>query len=342
MIWLYAGFILFVLVMLALDLGVFNRKAHVISAKEAMCWTAFFVTLAVTFSVAVYFIYENHWFGIGLDVPQIRGERKNVSGWQATVEFLTGYVVEYSLSMDNIFVIALIFAHFRVPAIYQHRVLFWGILGALLMRGAMIALGAELLQRYDWITYIFGAFLLITGAKILFTGEKEVEIERNFALRMARKIYPVSSAYHGKKFFVVENGRRAMTPLFLALIVVEFTDLVFAVDSIPAIFGITLDPFIVFTSNVFAILGLRSLYFALAALINRFHHLGKSLALVLIYVGAKMLLARWYHPEPLLSLGIIVGILGVGVLASLFLPAASEPVGNKHEKNADDVTETPH
>ena len=331
---LYGGFILFVLVMLALDLGVFNKTAHVISTSEALRWTGVCVVLALIFTGVVYYIYEHHWLGIGLGVPQFDGTRADTSGSRAAIQFLTGYVIEYSLSLDNIFVIALIFAHFAVKAEYQHRVLFWGILGALLMRGAMIAAGGALIAKFNWIIYIFGGLLLITGIKMLVTKESEFDAEQNWAVRIARRIYPISSRFEGQKFFTrLEDGRRAMTPMFLALIVVEFTDLIFAVDSIPAIFAVTLDPFIVFTSNVFAILGLRSLYFALAGLMGKFRHLKVSLALVLVFVGVKMLVAKHFHLHPAVSLGVIAAILAGGVIASLAHPAkesGSEPASGGH------------
>ena len=252
-----------VLLFLALDLGVFHRKPHAVSFGEALMWTTLWVSLAMTFAF---------WIA-----PAMVGEE-----WQAahTKLFLTGYVVELSLSMDNVFVIALIFTYFRVPLEYQHRVLFWGILGALVMRGVMIWFGAELIERFHWILYVFGAFLLFTGIKMLFAGDEEVEPEKNFIIRLARKLYPVATEYDGQHFFTQLDGRRALTPLALCLIMVETTDLIFAVDSIPAIFGITTEAFLVFTSNVFAILGLRSLYFVLVGLLRHFRYLKYGLSLI--------------------------------------------------------------
>ena len=242
--------------------------------------------------------------------------------------FITGYVVELSLSMDNVFVIALIFTYFRVPLEYQHRVLFWGILGALVMRGVMILSGAELIERFHWIMYVFGAFLLFTGIKMLFAGDEEVEPEKNIVIRLARKIYPITTEYDGQHFFTLLNGRRALTPLALCLIMVETTDLIFAVDSIPAIFGITTEAFIVFTSNVFAILGLRSLYFVLVGLLRHFRYLKHGMALVLVFIGFKMLVVLWEgHPAWLnfegnhdAVLGIIGAILGLSIVASVLAP----------------------
>lgn len=310
-VWLWLGFLAFVFAVLALDLGVFNRKSHVIRTRESMVFTGVCVLLALLFNVLVYFIYENNWLGVR-DMP---GAAE--SGKLAAFDFLTGWIIEYSLSMDNIFVIALIFAYFRVPQVYQHRVLFWGILGALVMRGAMILAGAALISRFQWIIYVFGALLIFTAVKMLFSGDQEVEPERNPLVRIARKLYPVAPRFDGERFFTQLDGRTAITPLFLCLLVVESTDVLFAVDSIPAIFAITSDPFIVFTSNVFAILGLRSLYFTLAAMLDRFRYLKISLVFVLAYVGVKMLLSHHYPIPTPVSLAIVITTLGVGILASL-------------------------
>jgi tellurite resistance protein TerC len=309
-IWLWLGFIGCVLGLLALDLGFFHRKAHAVRTREALLWTAFWVVLALVFNAAVYYMYEHHWLGIGLAIGH------ELTGRQAALQFFTGYIIEKSLSLDNIFVIALIFAYFNVPAVYQHRVLFWGILGALIMRGLMIAAGAALIHRFDWIVYVFGAFLLATAVKMLIVRHENLEPDRNPAVRLARFFYPVSAHFEGQRFFTRPGGRRAITPLFLVLLVVESSDVLFAVDSIPAIFAITRDPFLVFTSNVFAILGLRSLYFALAGIMERFRYLRISLVFVLAFVGVKMLLAH-HRPIPTwVSLSIICGILLVGVVAS--------------------------
>ena len=298
-----------VLVFLALDLGVFHRKPRAVAFGEALMWTTIWFSMAMAFAFLL--------------APVMIGEQ-----WQDSHRtlFITGYVVELSLSMDNVFVIALIFTYFRVPLEYQHRVLFWGILGALVMRGVMILSGAELIERFDWIMYVFGAFLLFTGIKMLFVGDEEVEPEKNILIRLARRVYPVTTEFEGQRFFTLLNGRRALTPLALCLIMVETTDLIFAVDSIPAIFGITTEPFIVFTSNVFAILGLRSLYFVLVGLLQHFCYLKYGLALVLVFIGFKMLIVLWGSRPEWLNfednhdsvLIIVAAILGLSIVASLF------------------------
>ena len=311
MIWLWIGFIAFILFLLALDLGVFHRKAHVVGVREALQWTAVWVGVSLAFNVLVYFLYEHHWLGLGSRVGH------HVGGREAALDFLTGYVVEKSLSLDNIFVIALIFQTLQVPAASQHRVLFWGVVGALLMRGAMIAAGAALMHRFSWIVYVFGGFLIFTAFRMLRVAHAKVDPESNLLVRGARRLFPVSSSYDGERFFTRMGGQRAATPLFLSLLLVESSDAIFAVDSIPAIFAITDDPFIVFTSNVFAILGLRSLYFALAGMLGRFRYLTPSLVVVLGFVGVKMILAHhWPIPTPV-SLGVIVAVLLTGVLASV-------------------------
>ncbi|MFH0982421.1 MAG: TerC family protein [Planctomycetota bacterium] len=310
-IWLWIGFIAFVLSMIALDLGVFNRKAHVISTREGLAWTGVWVALALLFNAGVYFMYEHHWLGLGWHTIE------PLDGQQAFWKFFTGYLIEKALSLDNIFVIALIFAYFRVPRIYQHRVLFWGIMGALLMRGLMIGAGTALIRRFEWTIYVFGALLIVTAVKMLITRPETLKPERNPLVRLARRIYPVSTTFQEQRFFTRVDGRRAITPLFLVLLVVESTDVLFAVDSIPAIFAITRDPFLVFTSNIFAILGLRSLYFALAGMIEKFRYLKVSLVFVLAFVGVKMLLSHHYLIPILFSLSVIIGILLVGVLASI-------------------------
>jgi tellurite resistance protein TerC len=352
MIGIWAGFILFVLLMLALDLGVFHRKAHVVSVREALVWSAVWVSLGLAFGVFVYVGYESQWMGLGLAVDAVDGRVND--GATAAVKYLTGYIIEKSLSVDNVFVIAMIFAFMAVPRIYQHRVLFWGILGALVMRGVMIGVGAELIARYHWILYVFGVFLLVTAVKMLVIREHS-DPAQNLAVRLTKRWLPVTDQFHGEHFLVRAGSARSrkaavpglaarpdaaveravpgtlmLTPLALALILVETTDLIFAVDSIPAIFAITADPFLVFTSNVFAILGLRSLYFALADLIDRFRFLKVSLAMVLAIVGLKMLLA-----EPLkAALGpafniylllVVLVVLGFGVMASLWTGPAIEP-----------------
>lgn len=292
----WVGFVAFVIAMLALDLGVFNREERPVTVRQAAGWVAFWVTLALAFNVGLYF-----W-----------------AGSQFALEFLTGYLIEYSLSVDNIFVFVLIFAAFAVPARYQHRVLFWGILGALILRGTMIFLGVALLERFHWIIYLFGAFLVIAGLRMLFSSDDDgIDVQRNPVLRLVRRIVPLTDAYHGPRFLVRTRGRIFATPLLLVLVVVEATDVVFAVDSIPAIFAITREPFIVFTSNIFAILGLRSLYFLLAGIIDRFVYLQYGLAAILTFVGVKMLASGVWHPPTWLSLVVIVSVLVVSIGASL-------------------------
>jgi len=371
-LWLYAGFVAFVLVMLALDLFVVNRKAHVVRTREALAWTGVCVALALAFNAAVYYIYEHDWMGIGTkfvdtmeradaqrdraqpaELPPVASEApapdgenaalreaRKSPGRTAAVQFLTGWLTEYSLSLDNIFVIALIFAHFRVPAQFQHRVLFWGILGALVLRGLLIWIGAELVERFHWIMYVFGALLIFTAIKMVRSGESSFDPEKSLAVRLGRRVFTVSPSYEGERFFTTLNGRRAVTPLFLVLLVVEATDVIFAVDSIPAIFGITRDPFIVFTSNVFAILGLRSLYFALAGLMEKFKHLSFSLAFILAFVGVKMLLEFWHVEIPATaSLGVIAAALAAGVGTSLLwaprMPPAPDAVSPAEEAARD-------
>ena len=327
--WLYAGFVVLVLVFLALDLGVFHRRAHVVSVKEAATWSAIWTGCALAFTAFVYFAYNAHWLGLGLKVPVVGhpGETMVLDGLTAAEQYLTGYAIEWSLSVDNLFVIAVIFSYFAVSPKYQHRVLFWGIVGALVMRGAMIALGAVLIQRFGWITYVFGGFLILTAVKMAFAGKEEVHPDRNILVRAVRRIWPVTSEYDGQRFFTrVERpggvARYAATPLFLTLLAVEFTDLVFAVDSVPAIFAITGDPFIVFTSNVFAILGLRSLYFLLADMLGRFRYLKPALVLILVFVGVKMFLVHSpFKIDAAVSLAVVAGLLAIGVAASLLIPA---------------------
>jgi tellurite resistance protein TerC len=297
-LWVWIAFNGFVLAMLALDLGVFHRTSHEVKLREALAWSAVWVALALAFNALIWSRY----------------------GQQRALEFLTGYLIEKSLSVDNIFVFVLIFTYFRVPAQYQHKVLFWGILGALLMRAAFIAAGVTLIQRFHWIIYVFGGFLVVTGIRMAVQQDKEIHPERNPVLRLAKRLMPVSTSYDGDRFFTMQGGRRAATPLFVALLLVETTDLIFAVDSIPAILAITQDPFIVYTSNVFAILGLRSLYFALAGVVRMFHYLSIGLAGVLVFVGGKMLLVDVVKVPTALSLGVIAVILAVSVVASVLRP----------------------
>jgi tellurite resistance protein TerC len=312
---LWIAFNVGVLAVLAIDLGVFNKKAHKISVKEAAIWSSVWITLSLGFAGVIY----------------------NLRGRKAALEFVTGYLIEYSLSIDNIFVIVLIFSYFRIAEKYQHRVLFWGIIGALVMRGAMIGAGALLIQRFHWVIYVFGAFLVFTGIRMATQDETDIEPESNPVLRLVRRLLPVTPDFRGQHFFVREEVRtvsgsggaaqtRLMaTPLFIVLVLVETTDLIFAVDSIPAIFAITQDPLLVYTSNVCAILGLRSLFFMLAGVIHRFHYLKLGLAVVLSFVGVKMLISSQYEVPTLHSLLVIAGILAVSVLVSIAFPRDAPP-----------------
>lgn len=303
--WHWGGFVLCIVFFLALDLGVFHRRARVVKFREALTWTSIWVTLSFCFGLFI--------------SPAI------VDGWtrRETIEFVTGYIIELSLSMDNVFVMALIFAYFRVPTQYQHRVLFWGILGALLMRGIMIAAGAALIERLNWMLYVFGLFLIFTGIRMIFIGDEEVHPEKNPVLRFARKLFPVAAEINCQKFTTRLAGRFALTPLALVLLMVETTDLIFALDSIPAIFGVTTNRFIIFTSNVFAILGLRSLYFVLAGLIDYFRYLKVGLSLVLVFIGVKMLLdphghePKWFQVEIHTTVSLLV--VGVIILTSILM-----------------------
>jgi len=308
----WAGFLLLITLIVALDLGVFHRKAHVVSFPEALGWTAVWIATALLFNVGVYFLYELNPSGWDIDTAQLTGS-------QAALQFFTGYVVEKSLSIDNVFVIAMIFAYFRVPLAEQHRVLFWGIFGALVLRGIMIFLGVILIQRFSWVTYVFGALLIYSAARMLAVRHDTLDPNSNLLVRVVRKFYPVTTEFHGSRFFVDNNGVRTATPLLLALVMVEASDVTFAIDSIPAIFAITTDPFIIFTSNVFAVLGLRSLYFVLAGLMEKFRYLKSSLVFLLAYIGVKMLLVHHYPIPTGVSLSIIGGILAVGVLASVLV-----------------------
>ena len=300
--WHWVGFIACVLVFLALDLGLFHRQAHVVKFREALAWTAVWFSLAMVFAAAL---------------QPMRGERE-------ALEFVTGYLLELSLSMDNVFVIALIFVYFQIPDRYQHRVLFWGIVGALVMRGLMIGAGVALISWLQWILYLLGAFVLFTGIKMLFV-ETKVHPEKNRVVKWVRKLYPVTPHLDGQKFVTVWNGRKALTPLALVLVMVETTDLIFAVDSIPAIFAVTTKPFIIFTSNVFAILGLRSLYFVLAGALSYFRYLKVGLSLVLVFIGVKMLLdphghpSRWFQLEVPISVSLLVvgGIILISIVLSI-------------------------
>lgn len=304
-IWLWIGFNLFVLAMLTLDLGVFHRHAHAVSVKEATIWSAVWIALALIFNSGLYFFWDTISPG------------SEYSNTEAALAFLTGYLIEKSLSVDNIFVFVLIFTYFAVPAIYQHRVLFWGIIGALVMRGILIAVGAVLIKEFHWIIYLFGGFLVFTGVKMALHRDEEMHPEHNPLVKLFQRFVPVSENYAGDKFFIRRAGVLMATPLFLVLLIVESSDLIFAVDSIPAIFAITNDPFIIYTSNVFAILGLRSLYFLLAGIIDKFHYLKLGLSVVLTFVGLKMVMADFYKIPIGVSLAMIAIILTMAVVASL-------------------------
>jgi tellurite resistance protein TerC len=301
---LWVVFNLFVLAMLALDLGVFHRKGHAIQIREALAWSAMWIALSLLFNLGIYL-----WHG---SVPAL--------------EFLTGYLLEYSLSVDNIFVFLMLFTYFRVPYRHQHKVLFWGILGALIMRVLFIITGVTLIQKFHWVIYLFGAFLIVTGIRMGLQRNKELHPEKNPVLRLFRRLMPVTEDYEEGKFFVKRSGRYLATPLLVVVLVMETTDVLFAVDSIPAILAITQDPFIVYTSNVFAILGLRSLYFALAGIMRLFHYLPYGLSAVLVFVGVKMLLADVYKMPIGMALGVVGGVLTLSVIASLMRPPAAEAV----------------
>lgn len=295
-------FAILVLVFLALDLGVFNRKAHVVNVKEALLWTGFWVTLAMLFCGGVY------WF----------------EGHHKALEFLAGYLIEYSLSVDNLFVFLMIFGYFQVPPQYEHKALFWGILGALVIRAVFIFAGVALIERFEWIIYVFGLFLIYTAAKMAVSKDREVHPEKNPVLKGLRRIMPVDNSFDGGRFFLVKNGVRHATPLFAVVLALETTDILFAVDSIPAVLAITTDPFIVYTSNVFAILGLRSLFFALSGLMRIFHYLHWGLVVILTFVGVKMLLTELVKIPVFVSLGVIVGVLLLSILASVLWPKPVE------------------
>jgi tellurite resistance protein TerC len=365
--WAYIGFIALVMLFLALDLGVFHRDAHEVTMKESIIWSCIWLACGVSFTGFIYYAYQFHWLGLGLETPMYVGGKialGEVTGGTAAIQYLTGYVVEKSLAMDNIFVIAMIFGYFAIPAKYQHRVLFWGIIGALIMRGGMIFLGAELIMNYTWILIVFGLFLILTAVKMaLITSHSDPG--KNPVVKIAKRFFRTVDFYDGQKFFTrrtvaptfitdpktgkdtyapAEPGtlsaRYAITPLFLALIMVEITDLVFAVDSIPAIFAITPDPFIVFTSNIFAILGLRALYFCLAALIAKFRYLKPALILILGFVGIKLLLLaappyfndfgfsaneiKSIKIDPFVSLVIVLGTLAVATVMSILIPSKED------------------
>jgi tellurite resistance protein TerC len=303
-LWMWAGFFAFIAFMLWLDLGVFNKKSHRVTIRESLGWTFAWMSLAGLFMVGIY-------WQMGMDAY----------AQTKALEFLTGYIIEQSLSVDNLFVIILIFSYFRVKEEYQHKVLFWGIIGALVFRILLIILGVSLINKFEWIMYVFGGFLVVTGFRMGLEGEKEIHPESNPVVRLFKKIFPVTHEEHDDKFFVRIDKRWFATPLFIVVLVVEITDLVFAVDSIPAILAITRDPFIVYTSNAFAILGLRSLFFALSGLLNVFQYLKYGLAVVLMFIGSKMVLAHWVHISTGVSLLVVMSVLIISIIASLLSPA---------------------
>jgi tellurite resistance protein TerC len=323
----WGGFIVVVLALLALDLGVLNRTPHEVKPKEALRWTAFWVSLAMSFNLFIYFGYTNHWLGLGVTVGH------QVPGIQAATEFLTAYLVEQSLSLDNIFVIALIFGYFGIPLRYQHKVLFWGIVGVLVMRGAMIIGGLALINKFESLTYIFGAMLIFTAIKLMTSTSETVDPEHNPLVKLTRRMVPVVNDIESGKFFTRVDGKFAVTTMFLVLMMVETTDLFFAIDSIPACFAVTQDPFIVFTSNIFAVLGLRSMYFALASVMDKFRYLKQSLIFLLAFIGVKMLLVHIWHIPTWVSLAFIAGILSVGVGASIV--AARRDAANGHSEQTE-------
>lgn len=305
----WIGFHLLVFIMLALDLGVFNRKSHTISMKEALGWSAVWIVIAQAFNVFIYATF----------------------GSEAAVEFLTGYVLELSLSVDNLFVFLLLFSYFKVPSAYQHKVLFWGIIGAQVMRAVFIAIGTVLIAKFHWILYVFGVFLVYTGVKMALDKGEEIEPESNPVLKIFKKFFPISHEYHESKFFVMIDGVRHATVLFVVVLIVEATDLVFAVDSIPAVFAVTQNPLIVYTSNIFAILGLRSMYFALAGIMNLFHYLKIGLSFILAFIGIKMLITDFYHMPTWLALGVVAFVLMASIVASMIWPEAQMHVQENGE-----------
>jgi tellurite resistance protein TerC len=328
--WFYLCFTGFVLLLLALDLGVFHREAHEVSFREAAAWSAVWVTLALAFNFALY-QYALWWFPQDARLLAAPGFDPAAAASRVSLEFLTGYVVEKALSVDNVFVFVLVFGYFAVPAKYQHRVLFYGIIGALAFRAAFIALGSALMQ-YHWVVVLFGAFLVVTGLKMMFAPEQGVEPEKNLLVRLFRRLVPTTPALDGQRFFVRRNGVLHATPLFVALLFLEATDIIFAVDSVPAIFALTGEPLVVFTSNIFAILGLRALYFMLAGAMDRFHLLKYGLSVVLVFVGLKMVWLNGLYDGKFpitLSLGIILGVIALSVAASLLFPKLPGEAGQQ-------------
>jgi tellurite resistance protein TerC len=306
MIWVL--FIALVVGLLILDLGVFHKKVHAISMKESLLWTMIFISLALLFGIAVFFIYKYNFLAIN---------HHNASPWDATLKYFTGYVIEESLSLDNIFVIALIFSYFKIEQKYQHNILFWGILGAIVFRGIMILLGTSFIEKFHWSTYVFGAILIYSAIRMMIARQDNVDYSNNFALKWLSKIYPIKWDQRYSKYIIKEKGKLYLTASFATLIVIEFTDVLFAVDSIPAILAVTTDPFIVFTSNIFAILGLRNLYFFLANMMDKFRYMKYSLVFILLFVGVKMMLVNHYKFPTFVSLSFILGALAIGILTSV-------------------------
>ena len=319
--WFYLSFVGLVFLLLALDLGVFHRKAHAVGFREAATWSVVWIALSLLFNLALY--YFALWkFPQDPRLMGVPGFDPNAAAWGVSLEFLTGYVIEKSLSVDNIFVFVMVFSYFSIPAKYQHRVLFYGILGALVFRGIFVALGAALM-KYHWVVIVFGGFLIFTGLKILFAKEKEIDPDRNLLIRLLRRVIPVTPTLQGGKFFARVDGRHFATPLLVALLFLEATDIIFAVDSVPAIFAITHEPLIVFTSNIFAILGLRAMFFMLAGAVDKFHLLKYGLGVVLVFVGLKMVWLNQLFDGKfpiVLSLGIIAGVIGASIVFSLLFP----------------------
>lgn len=323
MVLVWTGFVLFVIFLLLLDLGVINRRPHVIALREALLWSAVWIAIGIGFSLVIYDGYAHHRLGLGVTPDAVDGRMND--GPSAAAKYLTGYILEKALSIDNLFVIAVIFRFLAVPPIHQHRVLIWGILGAMLMRGAMIGVGAELIQHYHWVLYLFGGFLLLTGLRLLLLPEHVHDPSKGPLIGIARRLLPLTPRFDGGRFLTRENHRRVLTPLALAVLMVETGDVIFAVDSVPAVFAVTADPLIVFTSNVLAILGLRSLYFALAGLLDKFRYLKVSLALILVVVGGKMSAGHWARSAmgdyaSFYLLALVALVLGAGILASILLP----------------------
>jgi tellurite resistance protein TerC len=323
LVW-FAFFVIFIGV-LALDLGVLHRESRTMEVRSALGWTLVWIVVALSFAGLVYGVYEYQWFGwtaATADAP---------NGAEAAIQYVTGYLLEWSLSVDNIFVIAVIFTFMKIPPQFQYRVLFWGIVGAIVLRGAMIAMGAALIHAFDWMFYVFGAILLVSAARMLRSEEEQFDPGKSVLVRIARRVYPVTDRLDGERFFTTVDGARAATPLFVTLLLVDFADVVFAVDSIPAIFAVTQEPFIVFTSNAFAILGLRSLYFAIAGLMMMFRYIKLSLIFILAFVGVKMMLHHHLEIPHSISLAVIVGFLAIGIIASLWSTRRERGVGQKAE-----------